>query len=171
MNAITNTAANLLDGSTDHEEITVGKVTIRRGDIVTIAGSSIPRVVACISDKGGIRAHRMDSGTQAVSVWTKQYARITVVHTAAEFAEMRAAKPARKPRATRTSKAPTEVTGDAAALLQAITDAVLGEDSVGRNKAIIAAANAGVERKQIAAAAGLRSVGRYIRAAQREVTA
>ncbi|QDH93258.1 hypothetical protein QC999_gp92 [Microbacterium phage Cressida] len=172
MNAIIARPITLDSGAADAPAtITAGKVTIGLGDIVSIAGSNIPRAIVDIHEQFGARAIRVDGGTQAASVWTKQYARMTVIRTAAEHAEAIAEKPARKPRATRTPKMPQEVTGDAQALLQDITDAVLAEDSVGRNRAIIAAANAGVERKQIAAAAGLRSVGRYIRAAQREVTA
>ncbi|AWY05270.1 hypothetical protein SEA_MEMENTOMORI_16 [Microbacterium phage MementoMori] len=171
MNTISAAPITIDSGAITGTTIRAGKATIGLGDIVSIAGSSIPRAIVDIHDTFGARAVRVDGGTQAVSVWTKQYARMTVVRTAAEHAEIIAAKAAPKPRATRTPKVAQEVTGDAQALLQDITDAVLAEDSVGRNRAIIAAANAGVERKQIAAAAGLRSVGRYIRAAQREVTA
>ncbi|QHB37150.1 hypothetical protein QDA03_gp91 [Microbacterium phage Terij] len=160
-----------LDAISHHEEITAGKVTIRRGDIVSIAGSSIPRAIVSIHDQFGVRAARVDGGTQAVSVWTKQYARMTVVRTAAEHAEIIAAKPARKPRTTRKPEVVAVNIEAHTAILAEIALATADGDSVGRNKAIIAAANAGVERKAIAAAAGLRSVGRFIRAAQREVTA
>lgn len=151
--------------------ITVGKVTIGLGDIVSIAGSTIPRAIVDIHEQFGARAIRVDGGTQAHSVWTKQYARMTVVRTAAEHAEAIAAKPARKARTTRTPEAAPVATEEHAAILAEIVAATTDGDSVGRNKAIIAAANAGVERKAIAAAAGLRSVGRFIRAAQREVSA
>lgn len=153
------------------ESVTAGKVTIAVGDVVSIAGSNIPREIVDIHDQHGARAVRVDGGTQAVSVWTKQYARMTVIATAAEVTALLAPKAARKPRTTRTPEVAPRNIEEHTAILTEIALATADGDSVGRNRAIVAAANAGVERKAIAAAAGLRSVGRYIRAAQREVTA
>lgn len=158
-----------LDQITDSETLTGAKgVTITRGDIVTVGGSKITRRVMAISDKWGARLVRIDGGNQAPSVWTKQFKGIVLVKTVAEQEAEATAPKARKPRSTRPTEIADDVTAEHRGILAAISVAAEQGDSIARNKAIVYAADQGVERAAIAAAAGLGKVGNIIRAARTE---
>ncbi len=150
-----------LDSITDHETFNAKGIVINRGDVVRVADSTIERRVMSISDRWGARLQRIDGGAAAVSVWTKQFDRIRLVRRADEDA----APKVRKSRAPKAAPVVTDVADDVRPLLDAIAEAVTAGDSVARNRAIVAAANAGVARAAIAAAAGLNKVGNIIRAA------
>lgn len=161
--------AYILDTYSDFETFTGAKgATITRGDLVSVGGSKIIRRFVGSSERWGVRLVRADGGNQAPSVWTKQFKGVNLVKT---VAEQEAVKPTRRLRTPKAEIVVADLPDDQKGLLAAIAAAVVDDDSVTRNRAIVAAANAGLSRSAIAAAAGLNKVGNIIRAAREEVTA